>query len=87
MVRAGEKVVVMGVEQDQLLVRCERLNTSFDVDPQTTDLLISPLSGNTIPQLVVSDRYGKVLIDSNRVTRPVALQQLVALLRTDGANG
>jgi len=196
-VRAGEKVVVMGVEQDQLLVGSDRLNTSFDVDPQTTDLLdqarrfvdatggapgrfveeldgklvdiatsaptsladssrlrylvfyrgagwcapcrefspslvklykemkpthpefdiifisadhspgemhayakeegftwcavpaerdpqlhlISPLFGNTIPQLVVTDRHGKVLIDSNQVTRPVALQKLAALLK------
>lgn len=200
-VRAGEKVVVMGVEQDQLLVGSERLNTSFDVDPQTTDLLdqarrfatqpdgapgrfveeldgklvdiatnspaslenpsrlrylvfyrgagwcapcrefspslvkfyqemkpthpefdiifisadhsaaemhayakdegftwcavpaerdpklllISPLFGNTIPQLVVTDRSGKVLIDSNHVTRPVALQKLEALLKSGGA--
>jgi len=196
-VRAGEKVVVLGVEQDQLLVGCQRLNTSFDVAPQTTDLLdqarrfvdatggapgrfveeldgklvdistsaptsltdpsrlrylvfyrgagwcgpcrefspslvkfykemkpthpefdivfisadhsaaemhayakdegftwsavpaerdpqlllINPLFGDTIPQLVVTDRYGKVLIDSNQVTRPVALQKLAALLK------
>jgi len=200
-VRAGEKVVVMGVEQGQLLVGCPRLNTSFDVDPQTTDLLdqarrfasqsggapgrfveelegklvdiatsapaalahpsqlrylvfyrgagwcgpcrefspslvkfyqemkpahpefdiifisadhsaaemhayakeegftwcaipadrdpqlllISPLFGNTIPQLLVTDRHGKVLIDSNQVSRPVALQKLAALLKADGA--
>ncbi|HUJ42387.1 MAG TPA: thioredoxin-like domain-containing protein [Opitutaceae bacterium] len=195
--RAGEKVVLMGAEQDQLLVGSDRFNTSFDVDPQQTDLmeqarrfldakdgapgrfieeldgklvdiassapasfeapsrlrylvfyrgagwcapcrefspslvklynelkpahpefevvfisadhsaaemhayakeagfhwpavpaerdpqlhLISPLFGNTIPQLVVTDRHGKVLIDSNQVTRPVALQKLGALVK------
>ena len=52
-------------------------------DPQLH--LISPLFGNTIPQLVVTDRHGKVLIDSNQVTRPVALKQLEALLKTGGA--
>lgn len=200
-VAAGEKVILMAVEQGQLLVGSDRLNTSFDVDPQQTDLmeqarrfvstpdgapgrlveeldgklvdissgapatlekpsrlrylvfyrgagwcapcrefspslvklyqemkpnhpefevifvsadhspaemhayakeagftwcavpaerdpqlhLISPLFGNTIPQLVVTDRSGKVLIDSNQVTRPVALKNLEALLKTGGA--
>ena len=196
-VRQGEKLILMGVEQGQLLVASERLNTSFDVDPQQTDLmtqarrfaansdgapgrfveelsgklvdiasaapasldapsrlrylvfyrgagwcapcrefspslvklynelkpahpefevvfisadhsaaemrayakeagfhwpavlaerdpqlhLISPLFGDAIPQLVVTDCHGKVLIDSNQVTRPVALQKLAALLK------
>ena len=200
-VRRGEKLILMGVEQDQLLVASERLNTSFDVDPQQTDLmvqarrflahpdgapgrfveeldgklvdissgapapletpsrlrylvfyrgagwcapcrefspslvkfyqemkpshhefevifvsadhspaemsayakeagfswravpadrdrelhLISPLFGDAIPQLVVTDRHGKVLIDSAQVTRPVALQKLQALLKLSTA--
>ncbi len=199
-VRRGVKVIVMGVDQDQLLVGSERLNTSFDVDPRTTDLmeqarrfasrpggapgrfveelagklvditnsapdalknpsklrylvfyrgagwcgpcrqfspsllklyremkpghpefavvyisadhsaaemhayakqegftwcavpeerdpqlhLIISMFGNTIPQLVVTDRYGKELIDSNRMPREVALQRLADLLRSDG---
>ncbi len=198
--RRGEKVIIMGAEQDQLLVGSERLNTSFDVAPQQTDLmaqarryadakggapgrfveeldgklvdisssapaaleapsrlrylvfyrgagwcapcrefspslvklyrelkpahpefevifisadhsaaemhayareagftwpavpaesdpqlhLITPLFGDAIPQLVVTDRHGKVLIDSNQVTRPVALQKLAALLKAGG---
>ena len=37
--RRGEKVILMGVEQGQLLVATERLNTSFDLDARQTDLL------------------------------------------------
>ena len=43
--------------------------------------LISPLFGDAIPQLVVTDRHGEVLIDSAQVTRPVALRKLEALLK------
>lgn len=42
--------------------------------------IINPLFGNTIPQLVITDRHGKVLIDSDRVGREPALKQLEALL-------
>lgn len=42
--------------------------------------IINPLFGNSIPQLVITDRYGKVLIDSNLVGREPALKQLEALL-------
>jgi len=35
--------------------------------------------------LVVTDRHGTVLIDSNQVTRPVTLQKLGALLKSGGA--
>lgn len=42
--------------------------------------IINPLFGNSIPQLVITDRYGKVLIDSDRVGREPALKQLEALL-------
>lgn len=42
--------------------------------------IINPLFGNSIPQLVVTDRSGKVLIDSARVGREPALKQLEALL-------
>lgn len=42
--------------------------------------IINPLFGNSIPQLVITDRYGKVLIDSNRAGREPALKQLEALL-------
>jgi len=38
------------------------------------------LFGETIPQLVVTDRHGKVLIDSNRVGTAQALAQLQELL-------
>lgn len=41
---------------------------------------INPLFGKTIPQLVVTDRHGRVLIDSDRVGREPALKQLEALL-------
>lgn len=37
--RRGEKMILMGVEQGQLLVATERLNTSFDLDARQTDLL------------------------------------------------
>jgi nucleoredoxin len=42
--------------------------------------IINPLFGNSIPQLVVTDGSGKVLIDSARVGREPALKQLEALL-------
>jgi nucleoredoxin len=42
--------------------------------------IINPLFGSGIPQLVVTDRHGKVLIDSERVGREPALQQFEALL-------
>jgi len=42
--------------------------------------IINPLFGNSIPQLVITDRHGKVLIDSDRVGREPALKQLEALL-------
>jgi nucleoredoxin len=42
--------------------------------------IINPLFGRTIPQLVVTDPHGKVLIDSDRVGREPALKQLEALL-------
>jgi thiol-disulfide isomerase/thioredoxin len=42
--------------------------------------IINPLFGNSIPQLVVTDRSGKVLIDSARVGREPALKQAEALL-------
>lgn len=198
--RVGEKVILMGVEQGQILVGSERLNTSFDVAVQQTDLmaqarryaqdkagapgrmwedldgklvdplsgspasepqtrprylvfyrgagwcgpcrefspslvkvynelkpqhpgfevifisadhsagemrayakeahfpwravpadrvsqlrLISPLFGDAIPQLVVTDRNGEVLIDSAQVTRPVALRKLEALVQQDAS--
>lgn len=35
----GDKVILIGVEQGQLLVGSEKLNTSFDVEPRQTDLL------------------------------------------------
>lgn len=38
------------------------------------------LFGDTIPQLVVTDRHGKVVIDSNKVGTARALQQLGGLL-------
>ena len=38
------------------------------------------LFGETIPQLVVTDRHGTVLIDSNRIGTTQALQQLTKLL-------
>jgi len=41
---------------------------------------INPLFGKTIPQLIVTDRHGKVLIDSETVGREQALKQLEALL-------
>jgi nucleoredoxin len=42
--------------------------------------IINPLFGNSIPQLVITDRHGKVLIDSDRVGREPALKQFEALL-------
>ncbi len=42
--------------------------------------IINPLFGNGIPQLVITDRHGKVLIDSERIGREPALQQFEALL-------
>ena len=42
--------------------------------------IINPLFGNSIPQLIVTDRHGKVLIDSERVGREPALKQFEALL-------
>jgi len=42
--------------------------------------IINPLFGNSIPQLVITDRYGNVLIDSDRIGREPALKQLEALL-------
>lgn len=42
--------------------------------------VINPLFGKTIPQLVVTDASGKVLVDSDRVGREPALKQLEALL-------
>ncbi|HTO02726.1 MAG TPA: thioredoxin-like domain-containing protein [Opitutus sp.] len=42
--------------------------------------IINPLFSNSIPQLVVADSSGKVLIDSARVGREPALKQLEALL-------
>jgi nucleoredoxin len=47
--------------------------------------VINPLFGKTIPQLVVTDRHGKVLIDSDRVGREAALKQLEALLNKSAA--
>lgn len=41
---------------------------------------INPLFGKTIPQLIITDRHGKVLIDSETVGREQALKQLEALL-------
>jgi hypothetical protein len=41
---------------------------------------INPLFGQTIPQLIITDRHGTVLIDSERVGREQALNQLEALL-------
>ena len=35
----GEKVILMGVEGNQILVLSEAINTSFDLDPSQTDLL------------------------------------------------
>jgi thiol-disulfide isomerase/thioredoxin len=40
----------------------------------------SALFGNTIPQLVVTDRHGKVVVDSNRIGYDRALAQLKQLL-------
>jgi thiol-disulfide isomerase/thioredoxin len=40
----------------------------------------APLFGDTIPQLVVTDRHGKVVIDSNKVGTARALAQLKQLL-------
>lgn len=48
--------------------------------------LISPLFGDAIPQLVVTDRHGEVLIDSAVVTRPVALRKLEALVKKDATS-
>ncbi|MEO6002881.1 MAG: thioredoxin-like domain-containing protein [Opitutus sp.] len=42
--------------------------------------IINPLFGKTIPQLIVTDPHGKVLIDSDRVGREPALKQLEAML-------
>ena len=42
--------------------------------------IINPLFGNSIPQLIVTDRTGNVLIDSERVGREPALKQLEGLL-------
>lgn len=47
--------------------------------------IINPLFGRTIPQLVVTDRHGKVLIDSERAGREPALKQLEALLNKPAA--
>jgi nucleoredoxin len=47
--------------------------------------IINPLFGNGIPQLVVTDRHGKVLIDSERVGREQALKQFEALLSKPAA--
>jgi thiol-disulfide isomerase/thioredoxin len=41
----------------------------------------APLFGNVIPQLVVTDRHGKTLIDSNQGGYDRALSQLAALLQ------
>lgn len=43
--------------------------------------LINPLFGQTIPHLVVTDRFGKVLIDSNHTERAAALKEFEALLK------
>lgn len=49
--------------------------------------IINPLFGNSIPQLVVTDRHGKVLIDSERVGREQALAQFESLLNQPAAKG
>jgi thiol-disulfide isomerase/thioredoxin len=43
--------------------------------------IINPMFGQSIPQLVVTDRHGKVLIDSGKIDRLVALQKLEVLLK------
>lgn len=44
-------------------------------------LIVAPALGRSIPQLLVMDRHGKVLIDSNQMDRAVALKRLEALLK------
>lgn len=44
-------------------------------------LIVAPTLGRSIPQLLVMDRHGKVLIDSISLDRAVALKRLEALLK------
>jgi len=44
-------------------------------------LIVAPTLGRSIPQLLVMDRHGKVLIDSINMDRAVALKRLEALLK------
>jgi len=61
----GEKVVLQGVEGNQILVLSEAINTSFDVDPSQTDLLeqarrwVSEKNG--APSRVAEELAGKLI--------------------------
>lgn len=47
--------------------------------------LVTPFLGQSIPQLIVTDRHGKLLVDSEKVTRATALQRLETLLKQPSA--
>jgi nucleoredoxin len=47
--------------------------------------IINPMFGQGIPQLIVTDRHGKVLIDSDKIERLVALQKFETLLKESTA--
>jgi len=47
--------------------------------------IVSPKLGRSIPQLLVMDRHGKVLLDSIQMDRAVALKRMEALLKQPAA--
>lgn len=73
-VERGDRVVLMGMEGRRLLVLSERLRTTFNVEPQQTDLMAQARAlvqnGQAVPGRLISELEGKLVGSVTGVPAP-----------------